>query len=170
MKRLLYSIQTPLGNIKIYAHDDKLSGDSDTPQPFTWSPNLDMPPKVGVAAKRKENKVKPEPKKDPSSKPWSKKHAACIICGETKRKHMGKGRCTRCYFLSDDDVAAGKQYSKPNKKERKPVPHDFEGDGGSVRLQRIQQSGAEVHIGQCHVCKGEGYVFVPVKEKKGGEK
>lgn len=28
---------------------------------------------------------------------WAKKHDRCINCGETSRKHMAKGLCTRCY-------------------------------------------------------------------------
>lgn len=29
-------------------------------------------------------------------KPWAKAFAACRICGDDQRKHMGRGRCTRC--------------------------------------------------------------------------
>lgn len=41
-------------------------------------------------------------------KRWSKKYAACIICGTTKRRHMGKGRCTKCYFIKDEEIVDGK--------------------------------------------------------------
>jgi hypothetical protein len=32
---------------------------------------------------------------------WAVKHDACIKCGSTNKKHMGKGLCTTCYFLKE---------------------------------------------------------------------
>lgn len=31
-----------------------------------------------------------------NAKPWAKEYDACRICGDSTRKHMGRGRCTRC--------------------------------------------------------------------------
>ena len=36
-------------------------------------------------------------KKTNNDKVWSGKHACCIVCGTTKRKHSGHGMCGRCY-------------------------------------------------------------------------
>ena len=36
-------------------------------------------------------------KKANNSKVWSIKHASCIVCGTTERKHSGHGMCGRCY-------------------------------------------------------------------------
>lgn len=32
-------------------------------------------------------------------KHWSLQYDRCIVCGRTDRKHMGGGRCSRCYFI-----------------------------------------------------------------------
>ena len=29
---------------------------------------------------------------------WARKYDSCIDCGTTKRRHMGNGRCSRCYY------------------------------------------------------------------------
>lgn len=31
------------------------------------------------------------------AKAWSARHAACVNCGTTTRKHVARGLCTRCY-------------------------------------------------------------------------
>lgn len=36
-------------------------------------------------------------------KKWAKKYNACIKCGRSDRKHMGKGLCSHCYFLQDEE-------------------------------------------------------------------
>lgn len=30
---------------------------------------------------------------------WAMDYEACVNCGTTRRRHMGKGKCYRCYFL-----------------------------------------------------------------------
>ena len=32
-------------------------------------------------------------------KRWSKNHKRCVNCGTARRRHAGRGYCTRCYFL-----------------------------------------------------------------------
>ncbi len=34
---------------------------------------------------------------NPASGRWAKAYDACIDCAETKRRHYGGGRCSRCY-------------------------------------------------------------------------
>lgn len=34
-------------------------------------------------------------------KHWSLEHDCCVVCGTTKRKHMGGGKCSRCYFTGN---------------------------------------------------------------------
>lgn len=29
---------------------------------------------------------------------WSGEYSCCVVCGTTKRRHQGKGKCTRCYM------------------------------------------------------------------------
>ena len=70
-----------------------------------------------------------KPKKD---KLWAPKLKliACSVCGKNDRPHMGKGRCTWCYFLSDADIADGKQYQAPAYKPMKPRKNKkFDGVG-----------------------------------------
>lgn len=31
---------------------------------------------------------------------WSTHHPACVDCGTTEVRHVGHGRCTRCYFAA----------------------------------------------------------------------
>lgn len=45
---------------------------------------------------------------------WSKDHAACVRCGGTDRKHLGKGLCAKCY-LSDYRSANAKRISDQKK-------------------------------------------------------
>lgn len=35
---------------------------------------------------------------------WTRKHKSCIVCHETKRAHIGKGLCSRCYPLHRKEV------------------------------------------------------------------
>lgn len=38
---------------------------------------------------------------------WTRKHACCVRCGTTERKHSGRGLCTRCYWHDTHRHAKG---------------------------------------------------------------
>lgn len=42
----------------------------------------------------------------PDGKRWAKKFDRCVDCGTTERKHLSRGRCTRCYSASGKPEAA----------------------------------------------------------------
>lgn len=67
---------------------------------------------------------KTKDKKSKKNKMWAPKLKleACNLCGKNDRPHMGKGRCAWCYFLTEDDIADGKQHKAPPYKAHKSGP------------------------------------------------
>ena len=69
-------------------------------------------------------------------KHWSLQYDRCVICGRTDRKHMGGGRCSRCYFIGRDKKS---HRSCSNKK----CPYE----PGDYRLQDMVE-----HNGKWYCC------------------
>ena len=40
---------------------------------------------------------------------WSRKHACCVKCGTTTRKHVAGGKCSRCYMAAYRKTEDGKE-------------------------------------------------------------
>lgn len=61
------------------------------PTPPTHATKENPRPKIGLKKENRPNEIKL----------WSKKNESCIVCHTTTKKHMGKGKCTTCYFIKD---------------------------------------------------------------------
>ena len=54
---------------------------------------------------------------------WSRKYSKCIQCGTTKRKHIAKGLCSKCY-----QIANAKKHSRHYRERgvaRKKLTEEF---------------------------------------------
>lgn len=88
------SIPGPDAAPAMHADVNKLS--DTTPQVSESAPKRSLAPPRGKQRNRKTKKTRPGPAK--LNGRFSRDHEACVQCGKSDKKHMGKGLCSRCYF------------------------------------------------------------------------
>ena len=86
---------------------------------FPVKPNAEVNPDEIKTVKKEEPEITPESKKTVG---WSLKFDACIKCGTTERKHMGKGKCSRCYFVKKKAPILVEVKKELPKKIKKYIP------------------------------------------------